>query len=233
MGNLVSLLRFVDVDGNQVGMPMTNDIKHQMDTIYGSFALDKIPWNLVDPPQYLVELVESKRILPCEAVDLGCGAGNYAVWFASRGFQMTGIDISRKAIELAEELSRKRGVECCFMAKDLQGDLESLHCSFDFAYDWEVLHHVFPEDRGKYVRNVHRVLRDGSKYLSVCFSEEDAGFGGTGKYRRTPLGTTLYFSSEEEMQNLFEPLFHIQELCTSEITGKYGPHRAIIALMTR
>ena len=212
---------------------MSTDIKHQMDTIYGDLALDKIPWNMEEPPEYLVELVESKRVLPCEAVDLGCGAGNYAGWFASKGFQMTGIDISPKAIELAEELSRERGVECRFMAEDLMGDLESFHHSFDFAYDWEVLHHVFPEDREKYVLNVHRLLREGGSYLSVCFSEEDTGFGGEGKYRRTPLGTTLYFSSEEELQNLFEPFFHIQELSTSEIAGKYGPHRAVIALMTR
>ena len=216
---------------------MKNDsrinLKHQMESIYQELTPERIPWNLEDPPQLLVDLVESKQILPCEAVDLGCGAGNYAVWFASKGFQMTGIDFSPKAIEMAQELSRKKGVTCRFIAEDLMGNLGRLHRSFDFAYDWEVLHHVFPEDREQYVLNVEKLLKPGGAYLSVCFSEEDPSFGGVGKVRKTPLGTELYFSSEEELRELFTPHFQVNELRTSEITGKYGPHKAVVARMTR
>jgi hypothetical protein len=77
------------------------------------------------------------------------------------------------------------------------------------------------------------VLRPGGGYLSVCFSEEDPDFGGVGKYRKTPLGTKLYFSSEDELRELFDPLFQIHELHTSQIAGKYGPHKAVVARMTR
>jgi SAM-dependent methyltransferase len=209
------------------------NLQEQMETIYQELTLEKIPWNLKEPPQLLVELVESGQVLPCEAVDLGCGAGNYAVWLASRGFRMTGIDISPKAIELAGHLASKKGVTCRFIVEDLTGDLGKLDHSFDFAYDWEVLHHIFPVDRERYVSNVYRLLRPGGRYLSVCFSEEDPDFGGEGKYRKTPLGTTLYFSSEQELRDLFEPDFHIHELGTSEIAGKYGPHMAVIVLMER
>ena len=216
---------------------MKNDsrinLKHQMESIYQELTPERIPWNLEDPPQLIVDLVESKQILPCEAVDLGCGAGNYAVWFASKGFQMTGIDFSPKAIEMAQEISRKKGVTCRFIAEDLMGGLGRLHRSFDFAYDWEVLHHVFPEDREQYVLNVEKLLKPGGAYLSVCFSEEDPSFGGVGKVRKTPLGTALYFSSEEELRELFTPHFQVNELRTSEITGKYGPHKAVVARMTR
>ncbi len=197
-------------------------LKEQMNTIYQEFALDEIPWNLESPPDLLVKLIQSRWILPCAAVDLGCGAGNYAVWLASKGFRMTGIEISPQALELAKRLAVKKGVACRFIAGDLTGNFEGLDCSFDFAYDWEVLHHVFPENRERYVCNVHRILRPGSRYLSVCFSEDDAhGFGGGGKYRKTRFGTTLYFSSEQELRSLFEPLFYIQELCTVEITGDH------------
>ncbi len=208
-------------------------LQHQMEAIYQELTLDRIPWNLEEPPEPLVELVESERLRPCEAVDLGCGAGNYAVWLGSKGFQITGIDISPKAIELARQLASKKGVDCRFIVEDLTGDLRQLDHSFDFAYDWEVLHHVFPEKREDYVRNIRRMLRPGGKYLSVCFSEEDLDFGGEGKYRKTPLGTTLYFSSEEELRGLFEPVFDIHELTTSEIAGKYGSHMALIVLMER
>lgn len=212
------------------------NLKEQMDTIYQELSRDDIPWNLESPPDLLVELVESQWVLPCDAVDLGCGAGNYAMWLATRGFQMTGVDVSPKALELAKGLADKKGIACRFIAGDLTGELEGLDRSFDFAYDWEVLHHVFPENREQYVGNVLRMLRPGARYLSVCFSEDDIpGFGGKGKYkyRKTRLGTTLYFSSEQELRSLFEPLFHIQELCTVEIAGKHRPHMAVKALMLK
>jgi hypothetical protein len=52
----------------------------------------------------------------------------------------------------------------------------------------------------------------GGKYLSVCFSERNHHFGGTGKYRETPIGTILYFSSEEELKELFSAYFKIIEV---------------------
>jgi SAM-dependent methyltransferase len=208
-------------------------LEADMNRIYGELAPGEIPWNLEEPPGLLVELVESGRIAPCDAVDLGCGAGNYAVWLAGRGFRMTGIDLSSKALELAARQADARGVACRFAAADMTGELRDLQGRFDFAYDWEVLHHVFPEQRERYAANVHRLLRPGGRYLSVCFSEEDAGFGGTDKYRTTPLGTTLYFSSEQEVRELFEPLFQIGELRTIEVAGRYQPHKAVMALMTR
>jgi SAM-dependent methyltransferase len=209
------------------------NLRRQMDAIYGDLSLDEIPWNREEPPELLVALLESKQISPCDAVDLGCGAGNYAVWLASKGFRMTGVDMSPKAIDLADDLASKRGVSCRFLTANLLGDLGQLEQSFDLAYDWEVLHHVFPEDRRTYADNVHRVLRPGGTYLSVCFSREDRAFGGQGTYRKTNLGTTLYFSSEDELRELFEPLFRIQDLRTSEIAGKGGLHMAVVARMSR
>ncbi len=208
-------------------------MRRQMDAIYQELTLDRIPWNCEEPPELLVALVELKHVIPCDGVDLGCGAGSYAVWLASRGFRMTGVDISPKAIELAESLAGRMGVSCRFMTGDLLGDPGHLEQSFDFAYDWEVLHHVFPQDRQKYVRNVHRLLRPRGTYFSVCFSENDCAFGGEGKYRRTSLGTTLYFSSEKELRELFEPLFRILELRTAEIAGRHSLHSAVVARMSR
>lgn len=77
------------------------------------------------------------------------------------------------------------------------------------------------------------MLRPEGTYLSVCFSERDPGFGGKGKTRTTPLGTTLYFSSEEELEALFDPCFDVLDLTTVEIQGKYTPHLANVAWLCR
>jgi hypothetical protein len=62
--------------------------------------------------------------------------------------------------------------------------------------------------RKKYIENVYRIINPGGKYLSVCFSEKDLQFGGSGKYRETPLGTI-------------------------EISGKFAPHLTNYAFMER
>ena len=178
-------------------------------------------------------MVEGGRVIPCKTIDLGCGAGNYAIYLASMGFDVTGIDISPTAIEFARENAMKKGVRCKFLAGDVLGALDEVMETFDFAYDWELLHHIFPEKRKKYVENVRKILNPGGKYLSVCFSEKDTQFGGSGKYRKTHIGTILYFSSEGELRDLFEPYFKIKELKTIEIIGKSTSHYVNYAFMER
>jgi SAM-dependent methyltransferase len=204
-----------------------------LDRIYQKVPLDKIPWNIETPPHALVELVRSGKIQPCKTIDLGCGAGNYVIYLAGQGFDGTGVDSSPTAIKIATENAQKRGVKCRFIVADLLGDLNEINEVFDFGYDWEFLHQIFPEDREKYVKNVYNILKPGAQYLSVCLSEKDQQFGGVGKFRETILGTTLYFSSESEVRNLFSPYFAIQELETIEIEAKVGSHYAIYALCER
>ena len=195
-----------------------------MDDIYRNVPLEEIPWNIETPPQLLVELIDSGKIKPCSAIDLGCGAGNYAVYLASRGFEVTGVDFSSEAIKIAKANTLKKKVQCSFFVADLVNELTDFNQKWDFAYDWGVLHHIFPQYRVKYVQNVHQILNSNGKYLSVCFSEKDTAFEGSGKYRKTPTGSILYFSSEDELKELFSPYFKIIELSSVEIAGKFVSH---------
>ena len=142
------------------------------------------------------------------------------------------MDIADNAIGIAVASAREAGVACRFVAADVLGDLRAFPGPYDFAYDWELLHHVFPADRAKYVANAGRLLRGGGTYLSVCFAEDDPQFGGVGNYRKTSIGTELYFSSEREIASLVSRLFVIEELKTIDLRAKRGSHRAIY-LMAR
>jgi len=208
-------------------------IKEQMERIYRDIPLDKIPWNIPTPPEILVAAVTANLARTCKVIDMGCGAGNYIIHFAKLGYDCTGVDISENAIRMARDAALAAGVDCRFLVADVTGDLSEWYSTFDFVYDWELLHHIFPEDREKYISNVHRLLNPDGRYLSVCFSEEDPQFGGCGKYRKTSLDTVLYFSSEKEMELLFEKCFVICDLKTIDIKGKNLTHKAIYAFMKK
>ena len=204
-----------------------------MNKIYSGMDLDNIPWNIETPPEILQDLIRLKKLPPCKIIELGCGAGNYVRYFSKMGFEATGVDVSEKAIEIARELAQKADVTCEFIVADVLGNMSEIKKKYDFAYDWELLHHIFPEDRNKYIENIHRLLIPQGRYLSVCFGEESTQFGGVGKYRKTPIGTVLYFSSEAEIESLFSRLFYVEELKSVDIKAKRGLHKAIYALMSR
>jgi len=247
--------------------------QRSMDDIYRTLPLDEIPWNSKEPPNALVQLVESGQVRPCRAIDLGCGTGNCTIYLASKGFEMTGVDISPTAVKIARENAEKMGVDCTFLAMDMLGDrmddggkeggasrandteaetweiesgmedtrrrgmqsVRGVGGGFDFAYDWQVLHHIFPGDRDTYVRNVSSLLAPGGKYLSVCFSERNRNFGGVeaGKIRTTQLNTELYFSSEKELNDLLTRYFSILDLTTIQIPGNPLPHDVVYCFMEK
>jgi SAM-dependent methyltransferase len=203
---------------------MNRQDQTRIDDLYKNTPLEEIPWNSETPPELLVELVDSGKVHPCKAVDLGCGAGNYAIYLAGRGFEVTGIDFSPAAIRIAKENAKKKSVKCNFFVADVIDGLDKINQTWDFAYDWGLLHHILPENRSKYVENVHSVLKPAGKYVSVCFNEKDVAFEGSGKYRQTSMGTVVYLSSEKELRKLFERFFRIIDFRVLEITGKIMTH---------
>ncbi len=221
------------LDRRNAAAPGSVNVKAQMEDIYRHHTLHEIPWNNETMPELLTQAVTDRTPPPLRVIEFGCGAGNYVVGLAKLGFDVTGVDIAEAAIAIATKAAAEAGVTCRFVAADVLRDLPTVTGPYDFAYDWELLHHVFPEDRGRYICNVRRLLRPGGTYLSVCFSEDDPQFGGAGKYRQTPLGTLLYFSSEAEIESLLTDGFIIEELRTIDVRGKHAAHRAVCALASK
>ncbi|MGW0187450.1 class I SAM-dependent methyltransferase [Streptomyces sp. NPDC003362] len=54
---------------------------------------------------------EASELSPGAALDLGCGEGADAVWLASRGWRVTGVDISATALERAARHAAEAGVD--------------------------------------------------------------------------------------------------------------------------
>jgi 2-polyprenyl-3-methyl-5-hydroxy-6-metoxy-1,4-benzoquinol methylase len=181
-------------------------------------------WTRPEPPQELIELIENGKIKLGRAIDIGCGEGYYSIYLASKGFDVLGIDISENAIKYAKENAANQKVNVRFIVMDI-ADLSKLKEKFDFVLEWGLMHHIMPPQRQQYVKDVANLLNPNGKYLSACFNEQSPEFGGAGKkYRESPLGTKLYYSSKSELKELFEPHFRIIEAKIITMRGKEKAH---------
>ncbi|PPF24714.1 SAM-dependent methyltransferase [Rathayibacter tritici] len=72
------------------------------------------------PNATLVGLVGS--LPPGRALDLGAGEGADALWLASLGWSVTGLDLSETALDRAREAATAQGVSVDFVQADLAGE---------------------------------------------------------------------------------------------------------------
>lgn len=70
-----------------------------------------------EPDTAVVELASS--LSPGRALELACGDGRNAVWLATRGWQVTGVDFSAVGIERAGAAAARAGVEVAWRNADL------------------------------------------------------------------------------------------------------------------
>jgi SAM-dependent methyltransferase len=69
------------------------------------------------PNRFLV--AEVRELAPGRALDLACGEGQNAIWLATLGWQVTGVDYSEVAIGKARARAERDGVDVEFACADL------------------------------------------------------------------------------------------------------------------
>jgi SAM-dependent methyltransferase len=131
------------------------------------YSFVPIPYD-IGPREELVSLVESERVKPCRAIDLGSGTASNVIYLANHGFEVTGVDYSPAAIELGRQRASEAGVEVTFIEDDLT-NLQHIKSTFDFLVDYGTLDDLRTPQRGLYVQNVITLAHPGSLFLFFCF----------------------------------------------------------------
>jgi SAM-dependent methyltransferase len=126
-----------------------------------------MPWD-IGPRTELVELVESGRIKPCRAIDLGSGTASNCIFLAQHGFDVTGVDYVESAVELGKARVKEVGVSVTFVLDDLT-NLEHVHGTYDLLVDYGTLDDLTKEDRDLYMQNVLSLTHPGSLFLLYAF----------------------------------------------------------------
>jgi SAM-dependent methyltransferase len=69
------------------------------------------------PNRFLV--AEAADLAPGRALDLACGEGQNAIWLASLGWDVLGVDYSQVAVAKARQRAEREGVAARFVCADL------------------------------------------------------------------------------------------------------------------
>jgi SAM-dependent methyltransferase len=103
-----------------------------------------------------------KRVL-----EIGVGAATDFVNWARSGAQLSGVDLTPAAIELARERLALEGLEADLRVADAE-NLPFPDATFDVVYSHGVLHHT--PDTEKSIAEVHRVLEPGGTALLMLYN---------------------------------------------------------------
>jgi cyclopropane fatty-acyl-phospholipid synthase-like methyltransferase len=134
------------------------------------------PWDIGRPQKEFVELVRRGEITG-SVLDIGCGTGEHALFFAGEGYEVWGIDSTPLPIQKASEKAAGRGLQVHFLVLNAL-DLCRLNRKFDTATDSGLFHTLSDEDRPVFVDNLAAILSPAGKYFMLCFSElEPGGYG--------------------------------------------------------
>jgi len=105
-------------------------------------------------------------------LDLGCGPGRHAVYFARCGLESFGLDASALGVEHATRSAREAGVTLYLK----QGALSALPYpddSFDYVLAFNVVYHGTEAQAARVLAEVRRVLRPGGLYQATMLSKRN------------------------------------------------------------
>jgi SAM-dependent methyltransferase len=182
------------------------------------------PWDIGRPQPVFVRLAEEGAISG-SVLDVGCGTGENALFLASRGAEVLGVDAAPTAIARASRKASQRGLDADFVVADAL-DLAALDRTFDVAIDCGLFHVFSDEDRHRYERSLHAVLRAGGRYLVLCFSDEQPGVAGPRRVSQAEIRAT--FAAGWRVESIVPANFD-----TLDTTGELRAPRAWLASITR
>jgi methyl halide transferase len=181
------------------------------------------PWDIGKPDFNLIQTVTALAIEPCKALDIGCGTGDNSIWLAQKKFQVTGVDISKLAIQQAREKAAKAKVKSTFLVMDFLTS-KIAGAPFGLAFDRGCFHSLkSAEEREKFAENVAAHLANDGLWLSLV-GNADEQRQGPGPPQRTA----------RDIVNSVETYFEILSLVSGHFgSNRPNPPRAWVCLMRK
>ena len=159
-----------------------------------------------------------------KVLEVGCGNGKTVLALSKKGFRVTGVDFSRKAIDMCRETIPTAGDFVCTSVTNLPFE----DSSFDGVVAFHVLEHLTADEMTEAVDELSRILAPGSHLLLRCFakgdmrSEKGTEIDDSSVIRGN--GIFYHYYSEEELKKSFQS-FECRSIITKEESTRFGTVR--------
>lgn len=174
----------------------------------------KPPWDTGKPQPAFVAAADQ---ITGSILDVGCGTGENALFFAQRGHKVTGIDFLAFPIHEARRKAQERGLKATFLEMDAL-QLETIPEVFDSAIDSGLFHVFSDEDRQRYVSGLASVLKPGGRLFLLCFSDREPPGDGPRRISQQEIRESFAegWDVESIQESRFEPRPDLEGIQFSE-----------------
>lgn len=147
-----------------------------------------------------------------KALDFGCGVGRNLLFMNKLGLESYGIEISKQAVERANNKLFKEGYEAraqVYDGKKIPFDDDF----FDFIISFGVLDHILFSEAKELMEELKRVLKDDGQMLLVIHSYFDSHFGRGEKidentfiinFGKVEIGLPQHYFTEKEVKEVIK-----------------------------
>lgn len=172
------------------------------------------PWDIGRPQKAFLDIADK---ITGSILDVGCGTGENALYFAGRGHKVTGIDFLAEPISRANRKAAERGLTVTFLVMNALA-LKDIPEMFDTVIDSGLFHVFNDDDRRRYVEGLATVLKSGGRLFLICFSDEEPGTQGPRRVTKKELNSTFAegWSVESIEPSRFEVRPDLKDLNFSE-----------------
>jgi SAM-dependent methyltransferase len=172
-----------------------------------------LPWDSGLPSRELNRVIEEGLLAPCRAIELGCGTGTNACYLAERGFQVTAVDVSAKAIEMADAQAEALKQRPTFVVADITR-LPAVGGPFEFIFDRGCYHCLRLIDLAGYRSALEQLSTAGTRLLLLTGNANEQTEQGPPRVREEEI--------RSELGVLFE-IHWIREFRFQDRGGAEGP----------
>jgi SAM-dependent methyltransferase len=109
-------------------------------------------------------------------LDAGCGTGENALYLASLGLSVLGVDVAQTAVAAARTKAEDRGIAVEFAVADAF-QLDGLARRFETVLDSGLFHTFDADERRRYAASLDSVTERDATLHVLCFSDEGPDTG--------------------------------------------------------
>lgn len=202
-----------------------------------------------DVVRFVQFLRKDQKLVPeaLKVLDLGSGAGRNSFYFAEMGNIVTGLEISKTAVSIANQYAKDAGINISYVKQSIGEKFPCEDGSIDIALDITSSNSLTESEREVFLSETNRVLKNDGYFFTKALckeGDENAKYlikNNPGKEKDTyimpEIGVTERVWTKEDFVTTYEKYFEIifidKKTSYSKINGRSYKRNFWIAYMKK